>query len=98
MLRVGRMNFGRLIFLKISNGLIQRIGNIYDSLAKTKQFIKVKSGGKIWLGSEGENVLRILQISRRVIHINTLTMEHRRLPKSPSNRAILVGRRGGGRA
>lgn len=38
---------------KVSGDLVQRIGNIADSLAVQKQPIKVKNGGKIWLGSEG---------------------------------------------
>jgi hypothetical protein len=45
---------------KVVGDLIQRIGNIADSFAVLKQIIKVKDGGKVWLGSEGENVLKIL--------------------------------------
>lgn len=45
---------------KVTHDLIQQIGNIYDSLATTKQLLKVKNGGKVWLGSESENVLQIL--------------------------------------
>lgn len=45
---------------KIGRDLKQRIGNIVDSLAVAKQLIKVKDGGKVWLGSESVNVLQIL--------------------------------------
>ena len=45
---------------KIGRDLKQRIGNIVDSLAVAKQLLRVKNGGKVWLGSEGENVLKIL--------------------------------------
>lgn len=45
---------------KIGQDLKQRIGNIVDSLAVAKQLIKVKDGGKVWLGSESVNVLQIL--------------------------------------
>jgi hypothetical protein len=46
--------------IKTVGDVIQRIGNIADSFAVTKQLIKVKDGGTVWLGSEGENVLQIL--------------------------------------
>lgn len=45
---------------KVVGDLIQRVGNIADSFAVLKQIIKVKDGGKVWLGSESENVLQIL--------------------------------------
>lgn len=45
---------------KIGRDLKQRIGNIVDSLAVAKQLLRVKNGGKVWLGSEAENVLKIL--------------------------------------
>lgn len=45
---------------KVVGDLVQRIGNIADSFAVAKQLIKVKDGGTVWLGSEGENVLQIL--------------------------------------
>jgi hypothetical protein len=45
---------------KVVGDLVQRIGKIADSLAVEKQLIKVKNGGKVWLGSESENVLQIL--------------------------------------
>lgn len=45
---------------KIANDLIQRIGNISEFIAKAKQIIKVEEDGKVWLGSESENVLQIL--------------------------------------
>ncbi len=45
---------------KVAHDLVQRVGNIADSFAQVKQLIKVKNGGKVWLGSEGENVLKIL--------------------------------------
>lgn len=45
---------------KIGRDLKQRIGNVVDSLAVAKQLLRVKNGGKVWLGSEAENVLKIL--------------------------------------
>lgn len=44
----------------VENNLTQTVGNIIDSLADAKQLLRVKNGGKIWLGSQGENVLKIL--------------------------------------
>lgn len=46
--------------VKVARDLQQRIGNIADSFAVLKQLIKVQNGGKVWLGSEAENVLKIL--------------------------------------
>lgn len=45
---------------KVGRDVKQRVGNNIDSLAAAKQLLRVKNGGKIWLGSEGENVLTIL--------------------------------------
>lgn len=45
---------------KVGRDVKQRVGNIVDSLAVAKQLIRVKNGGKVWLGSEAENVLQIL--------------------------------------
>ncbi len=62
---------------KVTHDLIQRIGNIYDSLATAKQLIKVKNGGKIWLGSEGENVLQILsELIQVVSEIANIAKDH----------------------
>lgn len=44
----------------VENNLTQTVGNIIDSLADAKQLLRVKNGGKVWLGSQGENVLKIL--------------------------------------
>lgn len=55
-----RIAVGKNQHNKVTNDLIQRIGNIADSFAVLKQIIKVQDGGKVWLGSEGENVLQIL--------------------------------------
>jgi hypothetical protein len=41
---------------KVGRDLKQRIGNIVDSLVVAKQLIKVKNGGKVWLGNESVNV------------------------------------------
>lgn len=45
---------------KVGRDVKQRVGNNIDSLAVAKQLLRVKNGGKVWLGSEGENVLKIL--------------------------------------
>jgi hypothetical protein len=45
---------------KTAENLTFRIGKIADSLAKEKQLIKVLDGGKVWVGSQSENVLKIL--------------------------------------
>lgn len=45
---------------KVGRDVKQRVGNNIDSLAVAKQLLRVKNGGKVWLGSEGENVLQIL--------------------------------------
>lgn len=45
---------------KVGRDVMQRVGNNMNSLAVAKQLLRVKNGGKIWLGSEGENVLKIL--------------------------------------
>lgn len=59
------------------HGLIQRIGNIYDSLATAKQIIKVKNGGKIWLGNEGENVLQTLsELIQVVANVADIAKDH----------------------
>lgn len=55
-----RIAVGKNQHNKVSGDLIQRIGNIADSFAVLKQIIKVQDGGKVWLGSESENVLQIL--------------------------------------
>ncbi|MCO1336258.1 hypothetical protein MO867_18155 [Microbulbifer sp. OS29] len=39
----------------------EQIGNIRESVAKDRQTIKVKDGGKVWLGSESLNVLKVLE-------------------------------------
>ncbi|WP_445354928.1 hypothetical protein ACJJI5_18820 [Microbulbifer sp. EKSA008] len=41
--------------------LKEQIGNIWESVAKVRQTIKVKDGGKVWLGSESLNVLKVLE-------------------------------------
>lgn len=45
---------------KIGRDLKQRVGNVFDLFSKAKLLQRVKNGGKVWLGSEGENVLKIL--------------------------------------
>ncbi|WP_444932012.1 hypothetical protein ACJJIF_09695 [Microbulbifer sp. SSSA002] len=41
--------------------LKEQIGNIRESVAKVRQTIKVKDGGKVWLGSESLNMLKVLE-------------------------------------
>jgi len=52
---------------KITNNLTVRIGNISESIAKVKQIIKVEEGGKVWLGSQSENVLQIFSELIKVV-------------------------------
>ncbi|WP_444956933.1 hypothetical protein [Microbulbifer sp. ZKSA002] len=48
--------------INISAGrdLKEQIGNIRESVAKVRQTIKVKDGGKVWLGNDTDNVLGLL--------------------------------------
>ncbi len=63
--------------VKVARDLQQRIGNIADSFAVLKQLIKVKNGGKVWLGSEGENVLKILsELIQVVATIANIAKDH----------------------
>ncbi|MCO1335996.1 hypothetical protein MO867_16825, partial [Microbulbifer sp. OS29] len=67
----GSLNIGALDNLNLSTtsdinssvgrDLKEQIGNIRESIAKTQQSIKVKDGGKAWLGSESVNVLKVLE-------------------------------------
>ncbi len=45
----------------VGRDLKEQIGNIRESVAKVRQTIKVKDGGKVWLGSESLNVLKVLE-------------------------------------
>jgi hypothetical protein len=70
LLSAGTANIAALDNLNITTGadenhvvardLKQRVGNEIDCLAVAKLLHKVKDGGKVWLGSEGENILTIL--------------------------------------
>lgn len=63
--------------VKAARNLQQRIGEISDSFAELKQLIKVKNGGKVWLGSEGENVLQILsELIQVVANIANIAKDH----------------------
>lgn len=44
----------------VARDLKQRVGNELDCLAVAKVLLKVKNGGKMWVGSEAENILKIL--------------------------------------
>ena len=62
---------------KVVGDMVQRIGNIFDSLAVLKQLIKVKNGGTVWLGSEAENVLQILsELIQVVANIANIAKDH----------------------
>lgn len=62
---------------KVVGDLVQRVGNIADSFAQTKQLIKVKDGGKVWLRSEGENILQILsELIQIVSDITNTAKDH----------------------
>jgi len=72
-----RVAVGKNQHNKVSGDLIQRIGNIADSFAVLKQIIKVQDGGKVWLGSEGENVLQILsELIQVVANIANIAKDH----------------------
>lgn len=49
----------------------------FDSLAVAKQLIRVKEGGKVWLGNEAENVLTILsELIQVVVDIASTASSH----------------------
>ncbi|WP_299583719.1 hypothetical protein [uncultured Microbulbifer sp.] len=70
-LSAGGLNLSALDNLNITSGidinisvgrdLKEQIGNILESVAKVRQAIKVKDSGKVWLGSESLNVLKVLE-------------------------------------
>ncbi|WP_445357633.1 hypothetical protein ACJJIC_18785 [Microbulbifer sp. ANSA002] len=70
-LSAGGLNLSALDNLNITSGsdinisvgrdLKEQMGNIRESVAKVRQTIKVKDGGKVWLGSESLNVLKVLE-------------------------------------
>jgi hypothetical protein len=63
--------------IKVARDLRQRVGKIADSFAELKQLIKVKDGGKVWLGSESENVLQILsELIQVVANIANIAKDH----------------------
>ncbi|WP_152452127.1 hypothetical protein [Microbulbifer sp. THAF38] len=49
------------INISVGRDVKEQIGNIRESVAKVRQTIKVKDGGKVWLGSESLNVLKVLE-------------------------------------
>lgn len=62
---------------KVGRDVKQRVGNNIDSMAVAKQLLRVKNGGKIWLGSEAENVLQILsELIQVVANIANTAKDH----------------------
>lgn len=62
---------------KIGRDLKQRVGNVFDLVSKTKLLQRVKDGGTVWLGSEGENVLTILsELIQVVAEIANTAKDH----------------------
>nr|VFK16662.1 MAG: hypothetical protein BECKLFY1418C_GA0070996_102513 [Candidatus Kentron sp. LFY] len=65
------------IDLATSADLTESIGRIRDSIATERQRIKVKDGGKLWVGSQSENALRILsELLQLVIDITNVIATH----------------------
>lgn len=61
----------------VGKDIKERVGNIRDSLAKSKHLIKVKDGGTVWVGSESINVLQILSSLIQVVSdIANMTASH----------------------
>ncbi|UUA73112.1 hypothetical protein [Cellvibrio sp. QJXJ] len=62
---------------KVGRDVKQRVGNNIDSMAVAKQLLRVKNGGKVWLGSESENVLQILsELIQVVANIANTAKDH----------------------
>ncbi len=67
-----------------ADSITQRINTIYDSLADEKQIIKTKNGGKVWLGSEQHNVLKLLSdLSAAVSQLANIASIHTH-PSAPN--------------
>lgn len=63
--------------LVTDNDMNEKIANIKTSLAGVKQLLKVEDGGKVWLGSETENVLGILsELHAQVIQLCNVLAAH----------------------
>lgn len=61
----------------VAGDLLERCGNISDRLAKTKQIVKVQDGGKVWLGNETDNALKLLSdLTQLVADMATVIATH----------------------
>ncbi|BBM04156.1 hypothetical protein [Microbulbifer sp. GL-2] len=82
--------------INISAGrdLKEQIGNIRESVAKVRQTIKVKDGGKVWLGSESLNVLKVLEDLISVVSALAATLATHSHPgngQKPTQEAAING-------
>ncbi|WP_299940092.1 hypothetical protein [uncultured Microbulbifer sp.] len=81
----------------IGRDLKEQIGNIRESVAKVRQTIKVKNGGKVWLGSESLNVLKVLEDLIGVVSALTATLATHSHPgngSKPTQEAAINGHKG----
>ncbi|WP_444898855.1 hypothetical protein ACJJIX_12780 [Microbulbifer sp. VAAC004] len=88
---------GSDINISVGRDLKEQIGNIRESVAKVRQTIKVKDGGKLWLGSESLNVLKVLEDLIGVVSslAGTLaTHTHQSNGKKPDQEAVINGHKG----
>lgn len=90
--------------IKVARDVKQRAGNNIDSMATLKYLLRVKDGGKIWFGSESENVLNILsELIAVVANIANTASSHTHPytdngtplnTKAPNERSAFSGRKG----
>lgn len=59
----GRLDLAALgnIYISTGSNIDELIGKIKTSIAKEKQIIKVADGGKVWVGNEANNALKLLE-------------------------------------
>ncbi|WNZ57426.1 hypothetical protein QT397_08835 [Microbulbifer sp. MKSA007] len=72
----------------------EQIGNICESVAKVRQTIKVKDRGKVWLGSESLNVLKVLEDLIGVVSALAATLatySHPGNGQKPTQEAAIYG-------
>ncbi|WP_444944902.1 hypothetical protein ACJJIK_09670 [Microbulbifer sp. ZKSA006] len=82
------------IDISAGRDLKEQIGNIRESVAKVRQTIKVKDGGKVWLGSESLNVLKVLEDLIGVVSALAATLATHSHPGSgqkPTQEAAISG-------
>ncbi|WP_299945641.1 hypothetical protein [uncultured Microbulbifer sp.] len=85
------------INVTVGRDLKEQIGNMRESVAKVLQIIKVKDGGKVWLGSESLNVLKVLEDLIGVVSAlagTFATHSHPGNGQKPAQEAAINGHKG----